>query len=66
MLVLAAVYQSRLGTRYLHNYTEKLTKTNLSLLFRRTIKVLEAFQYNSPVLKVDMDILRNVQRIIGL
>ncbi|KAF2115552.1 hypothetical protein BDV96DRAFT_646544 [Lophiotrema nucula] len=64
MIVLAAVYNSRLRSHLPRD--NKLTKANLKLLFRRTIKVLEGIAPNSPVLRVDADILKNVQRMISL
>jgi hypothetical protein len=66
MLVLAAVYQSQLYTRYPDVLTHKLTKKTLSLLFTRTIKALSDVKYNSPILKVDVEILENVRKIIGI
>ncbi|KAF2268499.1 hypothetical protein CC78DRAFT_372218 [Lojkania enalia] len=64
MLVLAAVYKSRLRS---HLPTDtKLTKKNLELLFKRTIKVLSNVAPNSPILAVDVEILKNVQKIVGV
>jgi hypothetical protein len=59
MLVLAAVYKSRLYP-HLPNDTS-LTAKNLHALFERTFKVLKEVAPNSPILKVDLDILRNVR-----
>jgi hypothetical protein len=64
MLVLAAVYRSRLR-RHLPKDT-KLTKKNLSALFERTFQVLEDMVPNSPILSMDLDILHNVHRQLGL
>ena len=59
MLVLAAVYKSRL---YHHLPPDtSLTPKNLHALFERTFIVLEEVAPNSPILKVDLDILRNVR-----
>lgn len=64
MIVLASVYRSRLRT-HLPPDTE-LTKQNLALLYRRTIKILEEVAPNSPILKVDAEILKNVRKILAL
>lgn len=64
MLVLAAVYTSKLYA-HLPSDTE-LTPRNLNALFERTIHVLEEVAPNSPILKVDLDILRNVRSICKL
>lgn len=64
MIVLAAVFKSRLR-HYLPPET-KLTRQNLSDLYRRTIKMLRQVGPNSPILRVDADILENVQKQIGL
>jgi hypothetical protein len=61
MLVLAAVYRSRLYD-YLPSDT-RLTPKNLDALFKRTIQVLEEVAPNSPALKVDLDILHNVHEL---
>jgi hypothetical protein len=42
-----------------------LNRGVLECLFRRTIKVLEQVAPNSPILKVDVDILRRIQRLSG-
>ncbi|KAF2478121.1 uncharacterized protein BDR25DRAFT_8237 [Lindgomyces ingoldianus] len=68
MIVLAAVFKSRL--RYhLPNDNPKdhnLTKSTLSKLLNRTIKVLGTVAPNSPVLKMDAQILQNIQRLLNL
>lgn len=59
MMVLAAVYKSNL---YPHLPTNtSLTPQNLHALFERTISALKDVAPNSPILKVDLDILRNVR-----
>lgn len=59
MLVLAAVYKSSL---YAHLPAKSsLTPRNLHALFARTLVVLDEIAPNSPVLKLDADILRNVR-----
>lgn len=64
MLVLAAVLKSKLYPHLPSN--TKLTPRNLNALFERTIHVLEETAPNSPILKVDLDILRNVRRQLNL
>jgi hypothetical protein len=59
MLVLAAVYKSRLYPHLPPNTS--LTPKNLHALFERTFEVLGQVAPNSPVLKVDLDILHNVR-----
>jgi len=60
MLVLASVIKSKLFP-HLPSST-KLTHRNLNALFDRTIHVIEEVAPNSPILKVDLEILRNVRR----
>lgn len=64
MLVLAAVYRSPLR-KHLPRDT-KLTKRNLSHLYERTFQVLEDWAPNSPILEVDLQILKNVHGKLGL
>lgn len=64
MLVLAAVYKSHLQN-YLPPDT-KLTRTTLSNMYKRTIKVLNGMSDNSPVLLMVRDILIHIQREIDL
>jgi hypothetical protein len=64
MLVLASVYRSKLYP--LLPSDTWLTKTNLAALFKRTIKVITQVAPNSPILRMDLEILRNVQRIEDL
>ena len=64
MLVLAAVFKSPLN-RYLPNDTQ-LTKQSLILLMERTCKVLGEIAPNSPILKMDLEILHNVQKQLDL
>lgn len=64
MLVLAAVFKS-----YLRNYLppdSKLTRENLSNLYKRTIRVLGEVERNSPILMMDRDILLHIQRELRL
>jgi hypothetical protein len=63
MLVLAAVYRSKL---YHHLPETLLTRKKLNALFKRTIGVIEEVAPNSPTLRVDLDILRNVYNLLGL
>lgn len=64
MLVLAAVIKSKL---YPHLPSDtKLTSRNLSALFERTIRAIEDVAPNSPILKCDLDILRNVRKQLNL
>ncbi|KAF2022955.1 C6 zinc finger domain-containing protein, partial [Setomelanomma holmii] len=58
MLVLAAVYNSRLYP-HLPNETRLNLKT-LRALFKRTFDILREVAPNSPILKVDLEILENV------
>lgn len=62
MIVLAAVLNSPLQ-QCLPDDTE-LTKFNLGLLYKRTIKILKEVAPNSPILKADSEILENIQRQI--
>ncbi|EOA85329.1 uncharacterized protein SETTUDRAFT_137903 [Exserohilum turcica Et28A] len=64
MLVLASVYKSKLYP--LLPSDTWLTKATLSALFKRTITVIEDVAPNSPILRMDLEILRNVQRQQGL
>lgn len=64
MLVLAAVWKSHLRA---HLPAEcNLTHQNLAKLFRRTIDTLNDVAPNSPVLRVDVEILENVRRVVGI
>jgi hypothetical protein len=64
MLVLWSVYRSKLYP--LLPSDTWLTKANLAALFKRTINVITQVAPNSPILRMDLEILRNVQRIEGL
>ena len=64
MLVLCAVFKSQLR-RYLPRDTQ-LTKQNLTLLMDRTCKVLNEIAPNSPILEMDLKILRNVRKQLDL
>lgn len=64
MIVLAAVWKSRLR-QFLPEDT-MLTKSNLIDLFDRTTKVLGEVAPNSPILKMDLDILHNVRKQLNL
>ncbi len=57
MLVLAAVYKSRLR--------QLINKSLLDKLLARTIKVLRRLAPNSPTLKVDAQILENTRKVIN-
>ena len=59
MLVLTSVYNSRLRD-FLPAET-RLTKDNLTALLKRTIDILEEIAPNSPVLSMDLEILRCVK-----
>jgi hypothetical protein len=64
MLVLAAVYKSRM---YQHLPADiPLTPGNLDALFERTISALEENAPNSPILVLDLEILRNTRRKLNL
>ncbi|KAH8701177.1 hypothetical protein GQ44DRAFT_832052 [Phaeosphaeriaceae sp. PMI808] len=60
IIVLTAVARSPLH-QYLPSST-KLTKSNLAALITRTISVLSECAPNSPILKMDLEILENVRR----
>jgi hypothetical protein len=60
MLVLVSVYKSKL-LPLLPAHTP-LNKFNLTALLARTITVLEEVAPNSPILKMDLEILRNVRK----
>lgn len=60
MLILASVYKSKLYHHLPSNTL--LTKATLSALFKRTINVIEEMASNSPILRMDLEILKNVQR----
>ncbi|KAF2730089.1 hypothetical protein EJ04DRAFT_445911 [Polyplosphaeria fusca] len=62
MIVLAAVF-TKSGLRNHLPSNCKLTKRTLESLFKRTIKVLEQVAPNSPILRVDVDILRRIQKL---
>ena len=64
MLVLASVYKSKLYP--LLPSDTWLTKANLAALFKRTIAVISDVAQNSPILRMDLEILKNVQRQQGL
>ncbi|KAF1352956.1 hypothetical protein EJ07DRAFT_168669 [Lizonia empirigonia] len=64
MLVLAAVFKSQL-CRYLPRDTQ-LTKNNLILLMDRTCRVLGEIAPNSPILCMDIRILRSIQKQLDL
>lgn len=64
ILVLCAVFRSHL-CRYLPRDTQ-LTKQNLTLLMDRTCKVLGEIAPNSPILEMDLKILRNVRKQLDL
>jgi hypothetical protein len=64
MLVLAAVYKSNM---YQHLPPDTpLTPGNLNALFERTISALEENAPNSPILQLDLEILRNTRRQLRL
>jgi hypothetical protein len=63
MLVLWSVYKSKLYPFLLRNTW--LTKANLAALFKRTINVITQVAPNSPILRMDLEILRNVQKMEG-
>ena len=64
MLVLASVYKSKLYP--LLPSDTRLTNASLAALFRRTIAVISDVAQNSPVLRTDLEILKNVQKQQGL
>jgi hypothetical protein len=64
MLVLAAVYKSKLYPYLPHD--TNLTPKTLNALFKRTVHVLREVAPNSPVLKLDLEILENVWKKLDL
>lgn len=60
MLVLVSVYKSKLYPLLPDN--TPLTKANLTALLARTISVLDEVAPNSPILRMDLEILRNVRK----
>ncbi|KAI5364420.1 hypothetical protein J4E82_011467, partial [Alternaria postmessia] len=64
MLVLASVYKSKLYP--LLPSDTWLTRANLAALFKRTIAVISEEAQNSPILRMDLEILRSIQKQQGL
>ncbi|KAH7080687.1 hypothetical protein FB567DRAFT_110659 [Paraphoma chrysanthemicola] len=64
MLVLAAVYKSKLYPYLPHD--TNLTPKTLNALFKRTVHVLREVAPNSPVLKLDLEILEGVWKKLDL
>ena len=64
MLVLCAVFKSQL-CRYLPEDT-LLTEANLTTLLDRTCRVIGEIAPNSPILEMDLRILRNVRKQLDL
>jgi hypothetical protein len=65
MLVLAAVYKSKIYQHLPHD--TPLTPSCLNALFDRTFQILKENAPNSPILQVDLEILRNVRNsLVGL
>ncbi|KAF2687795.1 hypothetical protein K458DRAFT_170339 [Lentithecium fluviatile CBS 122367] len=64
MIILAAVYKSPLQ-KYLAQGS-MFNRTNLSILFHRTIAILEEVAPNSPILRMDLKILENARRELTL
>ncbi|KAH6132297.1 hypothetical protein HBI68_255470 [Parastagonospora nodorum] len=64
MLVLAAVYRSSLYQHLPHD--TPLTPRALDALFARTIEALSEIAPNSPILKVDLDVLVNLREKLEL
>lgn len=64
MLVLCAVFKSQL-CRYLPRDT-LLTKTNLTALLDRTCRAIGEIAPNSPILEMDLTLLRNVRKQLDL
>lgn len=64
MLVLTSVYKSKLYPLLPSN--TPLNKSNLTALLKRTITILEEVSPNSPILTMDLAILKNVQKQQGL
>lgn len=60
MLVLVSVFKSKLFP--LLPVDTPLNKFNLTALLARTISVLEEVAPNSPILRMDLEILRNVRK----
>jgi hypothetical protein len=64
MLVLISVFASKLYPLLQNDTT--LTKSVLTALLHRTITILEEVMPNSPILSMDLAILRNVQKQYNL
>ncbi|KAH5982901.1 hypothetical protein HBI68_255420 [Parastagonospora nodorum] len=64
MLVLAAVYRSSIYQHLPHD--PPLTSRALDALFARTIEALSETAPNSPILKVDLDVLINLREKLEL
>ncbi|KAI8938994.1 hypothetical protein NX059_004838 [Plenodomus lindquistii] len=64
MLVLTSVLKSKLYPRVARS--TQLNRPNLTALLQRTIAILEEVSPNSPILSMDLEILRNVQAQEGL
>jgi hypothetical protein len=64
MIVLAAVYKSPL-MYYLPKETP-LTRYNLSRLFHRTMNILDEWAPNSPILRIDYQILGEIKAQMDL
>ena len=62
--MLVSVYKSKIY--HLLPSNTPLTKANLTALLARTINVLSEVAPNSPILKMDLEILYNVRRLNGL
>ncbi|PVH90302.1 hypothetical protein DM02DRAFT_636921, partial [Periconia macrospinosa] len=66
MIVLAAVWNSPLREWLSHRRESSLNEHNLCQLFRRTIAILDEMAPNSPILRIDTEILRHIYRELGL
>jgi hypothetical protein len=64
MVVLAAVWKSPLTD--LLPKQSNLTRRNLALLFKQTMNILGDLVFHSPILCVDLEILKNAMRELGL
>jgi hypothetical protein len=64
MLVLAAVYRSSIYQHLPHD--TPLTPRNLDALFERTIDALQENAPNSPILRVDLEVLVNLREKLDL
>ncbi|PVH90746.1 hypothetical protein DM02DRAFT_547200 [Periconia macrospinosa] len=66
MVVLAAVWNSPLREWLSYKRQSSLNEQNLRQLFRRTVAILDEMAANSPILRIDTEILRHIYKELGL